>query len=76
MKKERFAKKLFLNKKTVIRLSIDEMRNSRAGGDKTELGPSCDTGLPCCNTTPPRCVPENKGPNNDMMTNNKHCAIV
>lgn len=76
MKKEHFPKKLILNKKTVINLSFQEMRESRAGGDKTEIGPSCDTGLPCCNTAPPRCHPEIKGPHNDLITNNKHCPEV
>lgn len=79
MKKKCFERKLFLNKKTVINLSINEMRNSRAGGDKTEIGPSCDTGLPCCNTAPPRCKPENfitnNGNHRDKKTKNKHCDI-
>ncbi|MCK5056584.1 MAG: class I lanthipeptide [Candidatus Aminicenantes bacterium] len=58
MKKERFTKTFSLNKVTVSNLNLEEMRKSRAGGDKTELGVSCDTGLPCCNTIPPRCEVE------------------
>ena len=75
MNKKSFEGKLFLNKKTVMNLSVDEMRNSRAGGDKTEIGPSCDTGLPCCHSAPPRCIPENYGPS-DMKTVNKHCDVI
>lgn len=55
MKKELFVKTLKLNKVSVSNLNLEEMKKSRAGGDKTELGPSCDTGLPCCNSVPPRC---------------------
>ncbi len=48
MKKKKLAKKLVLNKETISRLTYDELRESR-GGDKTKLGPSCESGLPCCN---------------------------
>jgi hypothetical protein len=75
MKKENFLKKLLLNKKTITNLNVDEMRNSRAGGDKTDIGISCDTGLTCCNTAIPNCKPEKIGPNNDKKTINKHCVI-
>ena len=67
MKKESLAKKLFLHKKTISNLNVDEMRNSRAGGDKTEIGASCDTGLPCCNTTPPNCAPTQKAARNRSL---------
>ncbi|MCK4762425.1 MAG: class I lanthipeptide [Candidatus Aminicenantes bacterium] len=56
MKKKNFTKVFKLNKVTVANLSSKEMKESRAGGDKTELGVSCDTGNPCCNTIPPRCI--------------------
>ena len=69
MKKRLFSKKLNLNRKTVVNLSVDEMRNSRAGGDKTELGVSCDTGHACCNTVPPRCtIPVQAARNKSMGT--------
>ena len=55
MKKERFTKTLNLNKETVTNLLDEEMRRSRAGGDKTDIGASCDTGLPCCNTVTVAC---------------------
>ncbi len=67
MKKRFFSKKLRLSKKTIVNLNVDEMRNSRAGADKTDLGVSCDTGLPCCNTTPPRCtIPAQAARNKSM----------
>ncbi|MFC2155284.1 class I lanthipeptide [Acidobacteriota bacterium] len=53
MKKRSFTKTLSLSKVTVSNLSLEEMRKSRGG--KTDIGASCDTGLPCCNTTPPNC---------------------
>ena len=65
MKKSSFSKKLSLNKKTVANLNVEEMRNSRAGGDKTELGVSCDTGNTCCLTIPPRCNTYKKSPQTD-----------
>ncbi|MFC2155286.1 class I lanthipeptide [Acidobacteriota bacterium] len=67
MKKRSLSRKLNLNRKTVVNLNVDEMRRSRAGGDKTELGVSCDTGNPCCNTTPPRCtIPAQAARNKSM----------
>ena len=60
MKKRSFTKTLSLSKVTVANLSLEEMKKSRAGGVKsggmTDIGASCDTGLPCCNTTPPNCM--------------------
>lgn len=58
MKKRNVNKKITLNKVTVSHLQKDEMRKNYGRGDKTEIGPSCDTGLPCCNTVPPFCKPE------------------
>jgi hypothetical protein len=63
MKKKSFARKLFLKKETITNLNFDEMRDSRAGGDKTDIGISCDSGLPCCNTIIPNCKPVNTNHN-------------
>jgi hypothetical protein len=54
MRKELLTKRINLNKETISNLDPQEMRESRAGGDKTELGVSCDTGNTCCLTIPPR----------------------
>jgi hypothetical protein len=57
MKKSFFTKRINLNRETIANLTSQEMRESLAGGDKTEIGESCDTDINgCCTTKPPQCI--------------------
>ncbi len=46
MKKD-VSKKLALNKKTIVRLNLSEMKKSLAGARASRIGVSCYTGK-CC----------------------------
>lgn len=55
MKKRLLTKKLSLKKTTIASLKLDDLRQSRAGEDKTRLMPSCETVLHFCCETGPNC---------------------
>lgn len=76
MKKKRFQKKLSLNKETVSNLNQQEMKDSRAGEDKTRLIPSCETVLQFCCETGPNCKEAYTDLHPCDLTNNPFCASV
>lgn len=49
MKRNRFARKLVLNKETIVNLSEEDLKSFRAGAVGTQIGPSCFTES-CCKT--------------------------
>jgi hypothetical protein len=49
MKKKSFARKLVLQKKTIVNLTAEDLKAFRAGAVGTGIGPSCFTDS-CCKT--------------------------
>ena len=49
MRRYPFARKLVLNKKTIVNLSAEDLKVFRAGAVGTGIGPSCFTER-CCKT--------------------------